>query len=151
MMIGKGNRSTLRKLAPVSLWPPQTPRACPDANPGRRGGKPATSRLSYSTAYIFLLTLGRLLPTRSLWEANHVTYDANGDPGTLQMLIRHGRLGAGCAYRRRPSDMEGVCESGYWTTTRGHPTRGSSPNWWLFRGLTSHHRNLHVANWYAGV
>jgi hypothetical protein len=24
---------------------------CPDANPGRRGGKPATNRLSYGTAY----------------------------------------------------------------------------------------------------
>jgi hypothetical protein len=23
---------------------------CPDANPGRRGGKPATNRLSYGTA-----------------------------------------------------------------------------------------------------
>jgi hypothetical protein len=40
MMIGRGNRSTLRKPAPVPLYPP-------DANPGRWGGKPATNRLSY--------------------------------------------------------------------------------------------------------
>jgi hypothetical protein len=29
---------------------PQTPTCCPDVNPGRRGGKPATNRLSYGTA-----------------------------------------------------------------------------------------------------
>jgi hypothetical protein len=50
MKIGRGNRSTRRKPAPVSLCPPQTPHACPDANPGRRGGKPATNRLSYGAA-----------------------------------------------------------------------------------------------------
>jgi hypothetical protein len=49
-MIGRGNRSTRRKPAPVQLCPPQTTHACPDANPGRRGGKPATNRLSYDTA-----------------------------------------------------------------------------------------------------
>jgi hypothetical protein len=38
-MIGRGNRSIRRKPAPVPLCPPQTPHACPDANPGRRGGK----------------------------------------------------------------------------------------------------------------
>jgi hypothetical protein len=36
MMIGKGNRSTRRKPAPVPLCLPETPHACPDANPGRR-------------------------------------------------------------------------------------------------------------------
>jgi hypothetical protein len=50
-MIGRGNRSTGRKPAPVPLCPPQTPHACPDANPGRRGGKPASNRLSYGTAF----------------------------------------------------------------------------------------------------
>jgi hypothetical protein len=50
MMIGRGNRSTRRKPATVSLCPPQTPHACPDANPGRRGGKPVTNRLIYGTA-----------------------------------------------------------------------------------------------------
>jgi hypothetical protein len=53
MMIGRGNRSTRRKCAPVPLCPPQTPHDCPDANPGSRGGKPATNRLSYGTAYIW--------------------------------------------------------------------------------------------------
>jgi hypothetical protein len=38
MIIGRGNRSTRRKPAPVPLCPPQTPHACPDANPSRRGG-----------------------------------------------------------------------------------------------------------------
>jgi hypothetical protein len=52
IMIGRGNRSTRRKHTPVQLCPPQTPHACPDANPGSRGGKPATNRLSYGTAII---------------------------------------------------------------------------------------------------
>jgi hypothetical protein len=50
MMIGKGNRCTWRKPAPVLLCPPQTTHACPDANPGLGGGKPATNSLSYGTA-----------------------------------------------------------------------------------------------------
>jgi hypothetical protein len=49
MMIGRGNRSTRRKPAPVPLCPPQTPYASPDAKPSRGGGKPATNRLSYGT------------------------------------------------------------------------------------------------------
>jgi hypothetical protein len=52
MMIGRGNRSTRRKPAPVPLCPPQTPHACLHANPGRRGGKSATNRLSYGTTKI---------------------------------------------------------------------------------------------------
>jgi hypothetical protein len=43
MMIGRGNRSTRRKSAQVPLCPPQTPQACPDANPGPGVGKPATN------------------------------------------------------------------------------------------------------------
>jgi hypothetical protein len=56
LMIGKGNRSTQRKSAPVPLCPSQTPHACPDTNPGRRGGKPATNRLSYGTTLVFSVT-----------------------------------------------------------------------------------------------
>jgi hypothetical protein len=44
------NRSSRRKPAPVPLFPPQIPHTCPEANPGRRGEKPATNRLSYGTA-----------------------------------------------------------------------------------------------------
>jgi hypothetical protein len=29
---------------------------CPDANPGRRGGKPVTNRLSYGTAFLLVLS-----------------------------------------------------------------------------------------------
>jgi hypothetical protein len=50
-IIGRGNGSTRRKPTPVSLCPPQTPQACPDANLGRRGGKPATGCLNYGTAF----------------------------------------------------------------------------------------------------
>jgi hypothetical protein len=52
-MVGKGNRSTRRKPTPVPLYPPQSPTCCPDANPGRRGGKPASNRLSYGTAFLY--------------------------------------------------------------------------------------------------
>jgi hypothetical protein len=47
----QGNRSTRRKPAPMPLSPPQTPH-WPDlgSNPGRRGGKTATNRLSCGTA-----------------------------------------------------------------------------------------------------
>jgi hypothetical protein len=34
MMIGRGNRSTLRKPSPVPLYPPQTPHALPGREPG---------------------------------------------------------------------------------------------------------------------
>jgi hypothetical protein len=50
MMIGTGNRSTGRKPAPVPLCPPQTPHACPEANPGRHGAIP--TKLSRNVAKI---------------------------------------------------------------------------------------------------
>jgi hypothetical protein len=50
MKIGRGNWSTHRNPAPVPLSPPQIPHdLTPGSNPGRRGGKPATNRLSYGT------------------------------------------------------------------------------------------------------
>jgi hypothetical protein len=54
MKIGKGNRSTWRKpahCATLSTTNPTRPNPC--SNPGRRGGKPATSRLSYGMALYF--------------------------------------------------------------------------------------------------
>jgi hypothetical protein len=47
MMVGRGNRSTRRKPAPVPFCPPQIPHTYLNANPGRRGGNPATNRLIY--------------------------------------------------------------------------------------------------------
>jgi hypothetical protein len=49
-MIGRGNRRARRKNNPAPLCPIQTPHACPDVNKGRSSEKPATNRLSYSTA-----------------------------------------------------------------------------------------------------
>jgi hypothetical protein len=43
-MIGRGNRSTRRKPAPVPLCPPQTPHAARTRTRRRRGGKPACNR-----------------------------------------------------------------------------------------------------------
>jgi hypothetical protein len=48
MRIGRGNRSTGRKPAPVPLCPPQFPHDL-GSNPGRRDGKPMTNRLSCGT------------------------------------------------------------------------------------------------------
>jgi hypothetical protein len=50
MRIGRGNRSTRRKPAPVPLCPPQIPHDL-ESDPGRFGGKPETNRLSYGTAF----------------------------------------------------------------------------------------------------
>jgi hypothetical protein len=50
MRIGRGNRSTWRKPAPMPLCPPQIPSDL-GSNQGRRGGKPATNCLSYGTAF----------------------------------------------------------------------------------------------------
>jgi hypothetical protein len=54
MRIGRVNRSTRRKPAPMPLCPPQIPHDL-GSNPGRRSRKPATNRLSYGTAENLLL------------------------------------------------------------------------------------------------
>jgi hypothetical protein len=56
MSIGRGNRSTLRKLAPVPLCPPQIPRDLTWVrNRTAHCGKPATTCLSYGTTWAELL------------------------------------------------------------------------------------------------
>jgi hypothetical protein len=50
--IGRGNRSTRRKPAPLSTTNPTLPE--PGSNPGRRGGNPATNCLSYGAALQYL-------------------------------------------------------------------------------------------------
>jgi hypothetical protein len=50
MMIGKGNPNYSEKTCPSAALSTTNPTCYPDANPGRRGGKPATNSLSYSTA-----------------------------------------------------------------------------------------------------
>jgi hypothetical protein len=49
--IGRGNRSTRRKTCPsVTLSTTNPTWPDPGSNSGRRGGKPATNRLSYGAA-----------------------------------------------------------------------------------------------------
>jgi hypothetical protein len=61
MKSGRETRSTRRKPAPVSLCPPQIPHdQTPVSNPGRRGGKPATNRLSYGAAGDLFSSLGNI-------------------------------------------------------------------------------------------
>jgi hypothetical protein len=52
MMIGRENRSNRRKPVPSPALSTTNSTCCPDENPGRRGGKPATNRLSYGTVQI---------------------------------------------------------------------------------------------------
>jgi hypothetical protein len=49
-MIGKGKPKYSEKTCPSAALSTTNPTCCPDANPGRRGGKPVTERLSYDTA-----------------------------------------------------------------------------------------------------
>jgi hypothetical protein len=58
VMIGRGNLSTRGKPAPVPFCPPQTLHACPEGNPGRRGGKPSTNCLSYGVASKGIIYIG---------------------------------------------------------------------------------------------
>jgi hypothetical protein len=50
MMVWQGKPKYLEKNYSSAALSTTTPHACPDANQGRRGGKPATNRLSYGTA-----------------------------------------------------------------------------------------------------
>jgi hypothetical protein len=40
-----------KKTCPNAALSTRNSTCCPDANPGRRGGKPATNRLSYGTEF----------------------------------------------------------------------------------------------------
>jgi hypothetical protein len=50
-MIGRETQ-VLGENLPQCCLSTTNPTCCPDANPGRRGGKPATNRLSYGTASV---------------------------------------------------------------------------------------------------
>jgi hypothetical protein len=53
-LIGWGIRNTRKKTCLSAALSTTNPTCCPDANPGRRGGKPATNRLIYGTAVIIV-------------------------------------------------------------------------------------------------
>jgi hypothetical protein len=52
MKIGKGKRNTWRKSAQCRVVRHEPHMLCPDTNPGRRFGKPATNRLSYGKVFV---------------------------------------------------------------------------------------------------
>jgi hypothetical protein len=56
-MIGKGNRSTQRKPAPVPLCPPQTPHAARTRTRAAAVGSQRLNRLSYGTAMLAVTLL----------------------------------------------------------------------------------------------
>jgi hypothetical protein len=47
----QGKPKYSEKTCPSAALSTTNPTCCPEANPGRRGGKPATNRLSYGTAF----------------------------------------------------------------------------------------------------
>jgi hypothetical protein len=49
-MIGWGKPKYSEKICPSAAFSTTNPTCCPDANSGRRCGKPASNRLSYGTA-----------------------------------------------------------------------------------------------------
>jgi hypothetical protein len=53
-MIGRGNRSTRRKPVQCHFVHHKSHMTSPGANSGRQGGKPATNRLSYGTAFPYV-------------------------------------------------------------------------------------------------
>jgi hypothetical protein len=56
MKIGRGNRSTRKKTYPSTVLSTTNPTLSdPGANPGRRGGKPETNRLSYDAAFLIAM------------------------------------------------------------------------------------------------
>jgi hypothetical protein len=52
-----GETEVLRENLPSAALSNTNPTCCPDANLGRRGGKPATNPLSYGTAFLLILLL----------------------------------------------------------------------------------------------
>jgi hypothetical protein len=53
----QGKPKYSEKTCPSAALSTTNPTCCPDANPGRRDGKPATNRLRYGTACCWLLML----------------------------------------------------------------------------------------------
>jgi hypothetical protein len=54
-----GETEVIGENCPSAALSTTNPTCCPDANPGRRGRKPATNRLSYGTAYLVNVTSQR--------------------------------------------------------------------------------------------
>jgi hypothetical protein len=87
MNIGRGKRSTRRKPTPTATLPTTNPTwSDPGLNPGRRGVKPATNRLSYGTAsrspyfthqVIATLSLGNLYRISVMRKPNHMARNIN--------------------------------------------------------------------------
>jgi hypothetical protein len=69
-MIGRGNRSTRRKPARAALSTTK-PTCCPYANPGRRGGKPASNRWATARPGILLVFILSYLLMRRLRPLKH--------------------------------------------------------------------------------
>jgi hypothetical protein len=78
IMIGRENRSTRRKPAPMSLCSPQIPHSARKRTRNRRGGEPATNRLSYGTA---LTEMGTTKPPGGKgWSARKAEFTAICEP-----------------------------------------------------------------------
>jgi hypothetical protein len=94
MKIGRGNRSTRRKPAPAPLCPPQIPLdQTPGSNPGRRGGKSATNRLSYCAVWRmelgeYIKILSKVTLNRRWWEYVSLTWPSSVSLSFLLLPLR---------------------------------------------------------------
>jgi hypothetical protein len=59
-MMMAGETEVLGENLPQCHFVTTNPTCCPDANPGSRGGKPVSNRLSYGTAFYAGFFLGLL-------------------------------------------------------------------------------------------
>jgi hypothetical protein len=106
MYIGRGNRSSRRKPAPVPLLSiTKSHMTRPGFEPGHRGGKPASNRLSYGAAehsitiiYIFFNlcggTLGTAATTGLLYQPRMI---GDGDCGKIGGM----KIGRGNRYNHK--------------------------------------------------
>jgi hypothetical protein len=142
MRIGRGIRSTRRKPTAVPLCPPQTPNDDLGSNPGRRGGKPSTNRLSYCTAI-------RYFKSRVLFELAIFRIQT----GRLMLVFLNcqmNKLGIRCSdYICCPSELlnSGSPDGGWFGFTRflednlaGRRRQAAS----LFRSVTHCNNNLQI-------
>jgi hypothetical protein len=74
----------LEKTCPSAALSTTNPTCCPDANPGRRGGKPATNRLSYARRTCYLVSISctydykKLIDTKLPIAVFHNTFSNSG-------------------------------------------------------------------------
>jgi hypothetical protein len=99
----QGKPKYSEKICPSAALSTTNPTCCPDANPGRRCGKPASNRLSYGTAFP-----RRLIPPgwrtrgpqwRESWESPRIDLDTGEEKNSLHLSEIEPRPSSTSLYR----------------------------------------------------